>query len=109
MSLHLLGRVALPYCLELLGGNCIRVLNREYSPIGFATERLTLTSEVEKHTRLKLRPSDIAKLKKLAVSPTEENWIFLYDDKSSPDQSSTLMDAYFGKLKVLSSIELLPD
>ncbi len=106
MSLHNLGRIALPYCLELLDDNCIRLLHREYHPIGCTTQRGRLDDDLQQRTKIKLQPSDIAKLKELSVHPIEDNRVYFYDDNTCPEYSSKLMNTYLKKINTLYSMEV---
>lgn len=107
MSLSHLHKILFPYAIKLFEGNKIQFFNREYSPLGITIKDYQ-SDEVDNLTTMEVAPEAIKSLKKLAVPPFDDKFIFLYDDNSSPELSDEMSDRYREKIKQLISIDLTP-
>lgn len=106
MSFSQLPKIQLPYAVKQFGGNVIQFVNREYLPLGVTDKKYP--KEFDDLTKLTVTPEIVEFLKELAVPPLESKYIYLYDDKRSPEQSDEMSARYLEKLKLLISIDLTP-
>ena len=92
-----------PYCLEKLEDGSYIVLNRDYSPVGFATGGFVGHKGFPHRVRISgLGPATAAKLSH-NKSP-DVGTIFLYNDGSVPTQNGANMAAYLKRLAILMKL-----
>ncbi len=106
MSFSHLFKSQLPYAINLFEGDQVQFVNRGYLPLGITDKQHP--KELIEHTKLTVTPEIIESLRELAVPPLSDDRIFLYDDKSSPEDSYEMTTRYLEKFRKLISIGLTP-
>jgi len=99
--------VHLPYCIKKLPDGNHVVLNRDYKPIGFRT---TVKLNYEAYPiGVKFRRLTAKTVTKLSWNGSPDTKaIFLYNDGSIPTTSAKNMQAYLGRLAILSKLKFAP-
>jgi hypothetical protein len=100
--------IFLPYCLERQPEGGYAVLNRDYKPIGFLTDKWI---EYDKYPVLvQLNGIGRAKAAKLCCKGNgDKERIYLYSDDSNPVRSEANMQAYLARLKTLAKVKIETD
>ncbi|MBV5345669.1 MAG: hypothetical protein JZU63_09185 [Rhodoferax sp.] len=97
--------VFMPYCIRKQSDGRYVVLNREYKPVGFATNAFIKYDEHPVAVDLEgITPATAAKLSWTGKNDTDE--IFLYSDGCSPLTSADNMRRYLSKLEVLAGLKI---
>jgi hypothetical protein len=94
-----------PYCLHQLDDKSCIVLNRNYKPIGSATEDYVPFGDVDPKTRItRITPAQ-ARLLAYSGEAKAEWRIYLYDGDGIPNARE--MSGYLKRLAVLMKIKLV--
>lgn len=95
----------MPYCLKKQPCGRYALLNRQYKPVGFVTDRFVRYEQFPVLADLRIDQKTAARLSWDNSASTDE--IFLYNDGCNPNNSDEDMNAYLGKLKVLAKIRIV--
>ena len=91
-----------PYCLRKEKDGSWVLLNRLYTPVGFATKAWIMPEDYPVSVRIRrLTDQDIQRLSYNGEGVTAGRKIYLYGDSCNPEDSAKNMTAYLEKLGIL--------
>ncbi len=98
--------VYLPYCLKKQPNGGYVVLNRDYKPLGFSTNKFISYDEFPVTAKIEGITSKLAK--RLSWNDSDDvDTVYLYNDETNPVNSADNMKTYIEKLTVLVSLRVL--
>jgi hypothetical protein len=95
-----------PYCLQQLDDKSWIILNRNYKPLGSATEEHVTYEDIDPKMRIAKIASAQARLLAYSGDADAEGRIYLYQDGCIPTDSEKNMTAYLKRLSVLMKLKL---
>jgi len=100
-------RVYLPYCLQKQPNGGYAVLNREYKPVGFASDKYIVYGEFPVVSKIEITPE---MAKKLSFTGSDDvSMVYLYGNGMDSDPKDSVKNrvAYFEKLALLAELDVL--
>lgn len=94
-----------PYCLERQEDGHYAILNRNYKPVGFATQETVTYADYPVLVKLKITKAMAKKLSDKGNDGVEK--IYLYKDRTNPVRSKANMSSYLAKLALLAKLTVV--
>lgn len=104
MALDSFRSLFLPYCIQQIEENKYVVLNREYKPLGFKTNKIVKYEDYPIVVEIKGLTKSI--ISKISHNGNEDvGNIYLYDDGCVPTASQKNMEKYLERLAILAKLK----